>query len=115
VNAQTGAVQVKLDVPEPPAFLRQDMTLSVDIEIARRTQAMAVALDAVHEAETATPWVLVVDEGRARRRAVRLGLRGAGFAEVLEGLQAGERVILAAETAVREGARVRIAAPAPAR
>jgi HlyD family secretion protein len=114
VNAQTGAVQVKLDVPEAPAFLRQDMTLSVDIEIARRAQALAVALDAVHEADSAAPWVLVVVDGRAQRRAVRLGLRGAGFAEVLEGLQGGERVILAAETGVREGARVRIAVPASA-
>ena len=32
VNALTGAVQVKLDVPSPPAVLKQDMTVSVDIE-----------------------------------------------------------------------------------
>ena len=32
---QRASVEVKLSVPEPPDYLRQDMTVSVDIEIAR--------------------------------------------------------------------------------
>jgi len=111
VNAQTGAVQVKLDVPEPPTTLRQDMTVSVDIEVARRPQALLVASSAVHDADSAAPWVLSLEDGRAVRRAVRLGLHSGGFAEVLEGLREGEWVISAA-SAIEPGARVHAQAAA---
>ena len=36
VDLQRASVEVKLRVREPPAYLRQDMTVSVDIETARR-------------------------------------------------------------------------------
>lgn len=109
VNAQTGAVQIKLDVPSPPMSLKQDMTVSVDIEVASRPQALLVPSSVVHDADSNAPWVLRVQEGRAVRSAVRLGLRSGGFCEVVEGLRAGDRVIPLA-AAVTAGARVRIAA-----
>ncbi len=112
VNAQTGAVEVKLDVPSPPPVLRQDMTVSVDIEVARRPNALLVPVRAVHDAEGAAPWVLRLEDGRAVRRAVRLGLRSGGVAEVLEGLREGDALIAAA-AAIAAGARVRAAASAP--
>ena len=109
VNAQTGAVEVKLDVASPPPALKQDMTVSVDIEVARRTQAVLMPSACVHEPRSAAPWVLRVSHGRAVRTAVRLGLNSGGFVEVLEGLQEGDLVIPAA-AAVADGARVRAAA-----
>lgn len=114
VNAQTGAVQIKLDVPKPPAYLRQDMTVSVDIQVARHPQALVVSQDVLHEAESPHPWVLRVESGQARRQAVRLGLRGGGLAEVLEGLDAGDLLVPAGEP-VREGARLRPQAASSAR
>ena len=114
VNAQTGAVEVKLDVGSPPPTLKQDMTVSVDIEVARRPQALLAPNTAVRDAQSAAPWVLRVENGRAERTAVRIGLNSGGFVEVLEGLRAGDLVIPAA-AAVAEGARVRAAAPGPGR
>lgn len=114
VNAQTGAVEVKLDVPAPPSTLRQDMTVSVDIEVARRPRALIVPSSALHDADGAAPWVLRLDGARVMRRTVRVGLRSGGFSEVLEGLVEGDRVIPAA-AAVSDGARVRASAPAPGR
>lgn len=111
VNAQTGAVEVRLDVPAPPATLRQDMTVSVDIEVARRPKALLVPTGAVHDAGTATPWVLRVEAGHAVRRAVRLGLHSGAVTEVLEGLQEGDAV-LPVSAATTAGARVRVQPPA---
>lgn len=93
VNAQTGAVEVKLDVPEPPSGLRQDMTVSVDIEVNRRADALLVPADTVHQPESRAPWVLQVVDGRTRRQAVVIGLRSDGWYEVLEGLQRGDLVV----------------------
>ena len=65
VDAQRGSVEVKLRVASPPPYLRQDMTVSVDIEVARRTQALLVPSDALRDADSGSPWVLVVEDGRA--------------------------------------------------
>lgn len=106
IDAQRGSVQVKLAVADPPAYLRQDMTVSVDIEVARHADALSVAIEAVHDVATA-PWVMTVEAGRARRRPVRLGIRGDSRVEVLEGLRDGDLVLPAGGAAPAEGDRVR--------
>ena len=96
VDAQRGTVEVKLRVPNPPAYLRQDMTVSADIEVERHPGALALPAEAVRDVSGPAPWVLVVREGRARRQAVKLGLRGEGSVEVLDGLAEGDEVVPAA-------------------
>ena len=114
VDAQRGSVEVKLRVPRPPAYLRQDMTVSVDIEVARRVQAVLVPTDAVREVSGKSPWVLKVDGRVVRREPVTLGLRGNGVSEVLKGLQPGDRVVPATALQLTDGARVRATvSPAP--
>ncbi|MBT9492095.1 MAG: efflux RND transporter periplasmic adaptor subunit [Paucibacter sp.] len=108
VNAQTGAVEVKLDVAAPPVHLSQDMTVSVDIEVARKPQALLIPLSAVHDLQGPAPWGLILDAaGRATRRELRLGLRSGGYAELLSGLAEGDRLVLASEP-VEAGDRVRV-------
>lgn len=112
VDVQRGSVEVKLRVPAPPPELRQDMTVSVDVEVARRRQVLAVPLALLHDADTPSPWVLKASDGRARRQPVKLGLRGARFAEVVEGLQAGDRLVPPG-TPLQDGARIRRATLQP--
>jgi len=106
VDAQRGTVEVKLRVAEPPAYLRQDMTVSVDIEVARSPGALALPADAVREATGGSPWVLRVNGGRAERRAVELGLRGTGWVEIRSGLAPGDQVVPAG-AAIQPGERLR--------
>jgi HlyD family secretion protein len=107
VDALRGAVEVKLRVANPPAYLRQDMTVSVDIEVARSPNTVVVPADAVRDAGGSRPWVLAVNGWRTERRDVRLGLRGHGRVEVLEGVADGDLVIPAGQQSVRAGQRVR--------
>ncbi len=107
VDAQRGAVEVKFNLLQTaPAFLREDMTLSVEVETARRERALVLPLAALR-ATTAqgSATVLVSADGKARTRAVRLGLRTLDAAEVLDGLVAGDLVLLGAT--LRDGQRVR--------
>lgn len=110
VDAQRGTLEVKLRVPEPPQYLRQDMTVSVDIEVARSPGALALPAEAVRDATGASPWVLRVEDGgmsgRAVRRNVELGLRGTGWVEIRSGLEPGDRVVPAAAP-IQPGSRVR--------
>lgn len=111
VDAQRGSLEVKLAVPgEVPAFLREDMTLSVQVETARREHTRVLPAAAVagpREADTGS--VRVVRDGRVQTRPVRLGLRTLDEVEVLDGLAEGDTVLLAEGPA--DGARVR---PVPA-
>jgi len=111
VDAQRGSLEVKLAVPgEVPAFLREDMTLSVQVETARRERTRVLPAAAVagpREADTGS--VRVVQDGRVQTRPVRLGLRTLDEVEVLDGLAEGDTVLLAEAPA--DGARVR---PVPA-
>jgi HlyD family secretion protein len=50
--------------------------------------------------------VFVVENGRARARAVRVGHRNPDEAEVLDGLSVGERVIRQPTDKISDGARV---------
>jgi HlyD family secretion protein len=112
IDALRGSVEVKLRVPKPPAYLRQDMTVSVDIEVARSAGTVVVPADTVRDAGGAQPWVLAVDGGRAVRRAVKLGLKGDGRIEVLDGVAPGDRLISASQAMVGSGQRVRAVAAA---
>jgi HlyD family secretion protein len=107
INAQTGAVEIKLDVLEPQKNLKQDMTVSVDLVVARQPQVLALQVGRVNEISGTSPWVWLVQAGIAVRRPVRLGLRGGAWVEVLEGLREGDAVITS-PIALREGQRVRV-------
>ena len=111
VDPQRGAIEVRLDVTEAIAQLRQDMTVSVDIEVARKPQALHIPLAALHDANQAAPWVLLVRDGRALRHAVVPGLQAQGRVEIVSGLQAGDRLVPVAQSAVHEGDRIRQAPP----
>lgn len=125
VDAQRGAIEVKFAlIGAPPAFLREDMTLSVEVETGRRDAALVLPQSALRPlaagAVTAAQGdaadrqeareVLVVQGGRAQLRSVRLGLHTLGAVEVLDGLQEGEQVLQrsgGADGTLRPGQRVR--------
>ena len=86
------------------------MTVSIDIEAARREQTLMIPASAVRETGGAQPWVMVVRDGRAERQPVRLGIRGAGRVEVLEGVAVGEALVPAAvDVAAGQAVRTRAA------
>ena len=107
INAQTGAVEIKLDVLQPQQNLKQDMTVSVDLVVARQPQVLVLQVGRVNEISGASPWVWLLQDGHAVRRPVRLGLRGGAWVEVLDGLREGDAVITS-PIALREGQRVRV-------
>lgn len=109
VDAQRGAIEVRLALDAPaPAFLREDMTVSVEVETARRERALVLPLAALRTAlPDGSAAVMVSDQGRARSRAVKLGLRTLDAAEVVEGLAEGDVVLIGGNPRADAGVRVR--------
>ena len=105
-----GSVEIRLRVTEAPEYLRQEMTISVDIETARRADTLIVPNEAIRDAGNNQAWVLVVREGTAQRQAVKLGSRSEGRTEILEGLAPGDLLVPVKNLSIREGSRVRAGA-----
>jgi HlyD family secretion protein len=114
VDAQRGAIEVKFElVGEPPAFLREDMTLSIEVETAKVGAALVLPQSALRAVGTRAAGgsgdqadVLVVQDGRAVLRSVRTGLQTLGAVAVTDGLAEGDAV-LRSGSVVEPGARVR--------
>lgn len=104
VDAQRGAVEVKFSLPALPAapvLLKNDMTVSIEVVTGRRDSAIALPGEALRPG----PAVLVVQDGRAAMRPVRIGLRTLAEVEIVQGLREGEQVVL--DAAAAAGMRVR--------
>jgi HlyD family secretion protein len=107
IDSQRGSVEIKLSVPAPPGYLKQDMTVSVDIEVARREKAMLLAMNAIHDADRAQPWVLLIENGKAKRQLVTLGIISNGIAEIIAGIKEGDAVVTEPAARLKPGERVR--------
>ncbi|HXZ16546.1 MAG TPA: efflux RND transporter periplasmic adaptor subunit [Roseiarcus sp.] len=89
VDINRATVEVKLDVPNPPPYLVQDMTVSVDVDVASKQKTLVLPAQDVHDELSSAPWVMSVRDGRAYKAPVRLGLHGLNAVEIADGLAEG--------------------------
>lgn len=107
IDPQRGTVEVRFLVENPPAYLRPDMTVSVNIEVGSRAAALVVPKEAVRDLASGPPWVYVLRGRRIAKQRVEVGLRDESFVEIEKGLLDGELVILQNRTTLRDGQWVR--------
>jgi len=108
IDAQRGTVEVRLTVNPVPDFLRQDMTVSVNVETAKRTRALAIPNDALSSIKGDKAVVFMGHDGKIQRQQITLGLRGLAMSEVKSGLSEGDQVLADAESSLEDGIRVRL-------
>jgi HlyD family secretion protein len=107
VDPKRGTIEVRLDVKDPPAYVRPDMTVSVEILVGQEKQAIVVPAFVIKD-RLQGPWVYVVKDGRVQRRHVQLGAVDAVDTQVTSGLDAGEVVVADANASLTPGQRVRV-------
>lgn len=90
---------VLFDVANPERQLRVEMTAQVGIVIDQQRDTLRVPLTALEQPDTAAGYQVKVlpASGEPQVRKVRIGLKSRSHAQVLEGLQPGERVLISAE------------------
>ncbi len=103
-------VNVVIDFTSPPAQVqRLGDGYRVDARIVVQARADARVVPVAALFRDGAGWaVFVVDDGRARKRAVGLGGRNSGEAWVEQGLEPGERVIVYPSDRVADGKRVQV-------
>lgn len=110
IDPQRGTVDIRLRVEPLPDYLRDDLTITANIETGRRERALAVPNDALFDIRGDQASTFVVRQGKVRRADVTLGLRGLAATEIRAGLEEGDWVLASQDA--REGQRVRVASRA---
>jgi len=105
VDMSTRSVTVRALLSNEDGALRPGMFLNVTLANDEREALIIPEQALTPEAER--QFVFVVDDGKASRREVRIGGRRPGSVEVLDGLAAGEFVIVEGTQKVRDGVPVR--------
>lgn len=108
IDAQRGTVDVRLTVDPVPDFLRQDMTVSVNVETNKRERTLVIPNDALSSISGNKAMVILVRDRKIQRHPITLGLRGLVMSEVVAGLKEGDQVLTDAESVLKDGTRVRI-------
>src|ERR1051326_4435847 len=116
LNAATRTARVRIEVANPDNRLKPDMYADVVFHAGSGAQpVVAVPASAVIDSGNRQIVLVAKGEGRFEPRAVKLGGRGDGYVEVLEGVRAGETVVTSATFLIDAESNLRAALQAFAR
>jgi HlyD family secretion protein len=107
VEAQNRTVEIEVEIADRAlaATLLPGTSADVEVVLQVRDGVLRVPTSALLEDNR----VLVPDDGTLIERAVRVGLKNWDYAEILEGLEAQDRVVISLDRAeVQAGARVEV-------
>jgi HlyD family secretion protein len=93
-QVKDGQFEVDMTFSEEPVGVRRGQTLQLKLTLGDNTGALLIPNGSFYQ-ETGGNWIFVVspDGSEAIKRPVRLGRRNTSFIEVLDGLEAGEKVV----------------------
>lgn len=96
IQGQTRTARVRIELPNPEGLLLANMYAEVEIATGGTDPVVTVPDSAV--LDTGDRQVVIVDrgEGSFEPRDVRIGARGEGMAEIMEGVAEGEKVVVSA-------------------
>ncbi len=112
LNRKTRTARVRLVVPNRDLALRADMYASIEIETpATVGGATVLAVPDSAVIDSGTRQIVLVERGAGRfePRSVKLGARGDGYVQVLDGLGEGERVVVGANFLIDAESNLRAA------
>ncbi|MBI3676969.1 MAG: efflux RND transporter periplasmic adaptor subunit [Proteobacteria bacterium] len=109
--ANTRAGRVRIVLSNPDGLLRESMyaTVAIDAPATSGGSVLVVPDSAVIDSGAQQVVLVVKGEGRYEPRAIRIGARGDGFAQVLGGLKPGEQVVVSANFLIDAESNLRAA------
>jgi Cu(I)/Ag(I) efflux system membrane fusion protein len=107
VDAATRTLKARLELANPSARLVPGMFVQLRFAEPPRAKSLLVPMDAVIHTGRRSVVMLAEPEGRFRPVEVKTGLEAQGQTEILDGLSAGQRVVLAGQFLVDSEASLR--------
>jgi len=105
LDRNTRTMTVEVDIPNPDRALKGGMFARVELLVGVHANALQIPIDAVTRLES-DQYVYVVEEGKARRVPVVLGIQSNGLIEITKRLTGTEPVIVSGKDLVTDGIKV---------
>ena len=107
VDPQTGTIRLRVVVPNPDTILLPGMFVRASLEMAEESEAVVLPQKSVFiEPDGSTSVWVINPNDKAQKRSVRTGALFENKWVILDGLDAGDRVIVQGTMNLREGAAV---------
>lgn len=107
VDTATGTVKVTVEAVNPPEVVRPGAFITVGIVRETHPNAVRLPREAVVR-EMRDAHIFIVEGNLAKRREVTLGIEEGDFVEALSGVKPGEKVIVAGQGGLKDGALIKI-------
>ena len=107
VAADTRTMHTEVDVPNPSHALMPGLYAEATLTLERKNSALVVPLQAVNRAGDLATVFWVDPDSRIEERKITLGIETATDAEVLSGLNEGDRVVVSDRSGLKAGMAVR--------
>jgi len=107
VNGSTRTMHTEVDIPNASGQLVPGAYAEAVLTLNQRGDALVLPLQAIDHEGDRTSVDIVTPDDRVEARQVTLGMQTPNYAEVLTGLQAGDRVVVSDRTALKPGQQVK--------
>jgi RND family efflux transporter MFP subunit len=99
-------VKVTIALDPKPGF-RPGAFIRVDIRTDSKSDAILIPKRAIIE-EDGQNYVYIVNQDTAKRNKVQLGYQSEGAVEIRSGVDAGQKIVIAGQGALKEGSRIKV-------
>ena len=106
VRSDTRTMHTEVDVPNPQRLLVPGLYAEADLQLDRKENIPSVPIQALSHAEGKTSVFIVSADGTLEQRPVEIGLQTSSDAEVVSGLNEGERVVVSDRSGLKPGEKV---------
>jgi cobalt-zinc-cadmium efflux system membrane fusion protein len=112
VDPASNAGLVRIRIPNGSGDLRLGMFLGAQVPVETHTRALTIPPGAIYRGEDGNPRVFVVQGDTANVSEIKLGIETPNRAEVLNGVNEGDTIILAGGYGLSDKAKVAVGTPA---
>ncbi len=106
-ESKTRTIKVRLEFDNPGMSLKPELFADITIHANRQLDAVVIPAEAVLRSGVAERVFVVRAPGKFEPRIVKLGLGSEGLVQVLEGLEAGEEVVVSSQFLIDSESKLR--------
>jgi len=107
VTTETRTMHTEVDVPNPSHALMPGLFAEATLTLEHKNSALVLPLQAVTQTNNEATIMLVDPNNTLQERKITLGLQTATDAEVLSGLNEGDRVVVSDRSGLKPGLQVK--------
>ena len=110
-SVPTRTFTAEVSIPNPDGQIKVGMFANAEVVGQQRQNVLAIPESALVMREDQKTVFVATEENRVVQRVLKLGDAAGGWVEVLSGLKEGERIVIAGQHKLKDGASIRLGAP----